>query len=261
MRLRPGTSEKMELKTLNVLLIEDSADDAKLVVQAIRDSLGENNFNVNYLRVETAEAMQSALTDAHWDAILSDYNLPCFSANEALSVLQASGCNIPFIVVSGYIGEEAVTTLMKAGAHDFVMKDSLTRLLPALQRALLEAETRRQFQHAQAELENSEARFRAIVSNLPGAVYQLLQQADGSVLFPYVSDGASALFGLSPATLQSDPALLQDIILPQGQASYAQSMAVSAAKLSTWNWGRPHLQQGKRGNQVDSSTCQPSTCR
>lgn len=226
----------MESKTLSVLLVEDSADDAELVMRALRDDTGEGGFSIDCLRVETAEAMQSALAGGGWDVILSDYNLPGFGAEEALSVLQASGHDIPFIIVSACIGEETAVSLMKAGAHDFVMKGSLARLVPAVQRGLLEAETRRQFQHAQAELEQSEARFRVIASNLPGVVYQLLQQADGSVLFPYVSDGSLALFGLSPQALQDDPALFPNLILPEDQTSYAQSMAASAAKLSTWNW-------------------------
>ena len=224
--------DMMEQKMLRVLMVEDSTDDADLILDTLRDG----GFGVDCLRVETAEAMQAALAGGGWNVILSDYNLPCFSADEALSVLRNARLDIPFIIVSGRIGEETAVALMKAGAHDFVRKEGAARLVPAVQRALLETQTRRQFNLTQAALSKSEARFRAIVSNLPGVVYQLLQQADGTVLFPYVSDGSLALFGLSPQALQDNPALLLDLILPEDRASYAQSMVASAGNLSTWNW-------------------------
>jgi signal transduction histidine kinase len=221
----------MEPKTLHVLIVEDSVDDAELILGALRTDY----LDVDCLRVETAEAMQNALGDGNWDVVLSDYNLPGFSANEALSVLKGSGLDIPFIIVSGCIGEEVAVALMKAGAHDFVVKGS-ARLVPAVQRALMEADTRRQFNLAQIALQHSEARFRAIASNLPGMVYQFTRQRDGSVLFPYVSDGSLALLDLDPQALRDHPELFLYLILPEDQASYEQSMAVSVINLSTWNW-------------------------
>ena len=227
---------------MRVLMVEDSADDAELTLDVLR----EEGFDVDCLRVETAGAMQDALAGGNWNVVLSDYNLPCFSADAALSVLKASGLDIPFIIVSGCIGEEAAVDLLKRGAHDFVIKGSASRLVPAVQRGLQEAETRRQFQHAQAELENSEARFRAIASNLPGMVFQFLRRTDGAFLFSYVSDGSWALLGLDPPALQDNPALFMDLVAPEDQASYDQSMAVSAADFTTWNWeGRINEGAGK----------------
>ena len=217
---------------MRVLMVEDSADDAELTLNVLR----EGGFDVDCLRVETAEAMQEALIDGNWDVVLSDYNLPRFSAGAALSVLKGSGLDIPFIIVSGCIGEEAAVGLLKVGAHDFVIKGSASRLVPAVRRGLLEAETRRQFQHAQAELEKSEARFRAIASNLPGMVFQFLRQTDGAILFPYASDGSRALLGLDPPALQDSPALFMDLIAPEDKLSYDQSMAGSATNFTTWNW-------------------------
>ncbi len=217
---------------MRVLMVEDSADDAELTLDVLR----EGGFDVDCLRVETAEAMQDALAGGNWNVVLSDYHLPCFSGDAALSVLKASGLDIPFIIVSGCIGEEAAVGLLKVGAHDFVIKGSAARLVPAVQRGLLEAETRRQFQHAQADLEQSEARFRAIASNLPGMVFQFLRQVDGAILFPYVSDGSRALLGLDPPALQDTPALFMDLIAPEDKASYDQSMVGSATNLAPWNW-------------------------
>ena len=112
--------------TLRVLMVEDSADDAELILHA----LDEGGFDIHCARVETAETLRKALAAAEWDVILSDYDLPRFSADEALSVARERRLDIPFIIVSGCIGEEAAVALMKAGAHDFVIKGS-ARLVPA----------------------------------------------------------------------------------------------------------------------------------
>lgn len=229
-------------QTLRVLMVEDSADDAELIV----DALIEGGFVVDCLRVETAEAMQSALTGGNWDVVLSDYSLPRFGADDALAVLKTAKLEIPFIIVSGCIGEETAVALMKAGAHDFVMKGSTARLVPAVQRGLLEQETRKQFNLAQIALQKSEARFRAIASNLPGLVYQLLRQKEGSLVFAYVSEGSLALLGLDSKALQANPNLFPDLILPEDRASYDRSLAVSAGDLATWSWeGR--IRDGSEG--------------
>lgn len=222
----------MKQKMLRVLMVEDSADDAELILDVLR----EDGFDVDSLRVETAAAMQDALAGGNWDVILSDYNLPNFSAAEALAVSKDRKLDLPFIIVSGCIGEEAAVALMKAGAHDFVMKESAARLAPAVHRGLLETETRKQFNLAQIALRRSEARFRAIASNLPGVVYQFLRQADGTPQFTYVSDGALELFDLNPGAIQDNARLFLDFILLEDRASYYQSMAASAGNLTTWNW-------------------------
>jgi len=225
-------SDHTQQQALRVLMVEDSADDAELIVETLTDG----GLVVDCLRVETAEAMQNALAGENWDVVLSDYSLPRFGAEEALAVLQTAKIEIPFIIVSGCIGEETAVALMKAGAHDFVMKGSTARLVPAVQRGLLERETRKQFNLAQIALRKSEARFRAIASNLPGLVYQLMKQEDGFIVFPYVSEGSLALLGLDPNALQEDPRLFLDLILPEDSASYDRSLAASADDLATWTW-------------------------
>jgi len=225
-------SDHTQQQALRVLMVEDSADDAELIVETLTDG----GLVVDCLRVETAEAMQNALAGENWDVVLSDYSLPRFGAEEALAVLQTAKIEIPFIIVSGCIGEETAVALMKAGAHDFVMKGSAARLVPAVQRGLLERETRKQFNLAQIALRKSEARFRAIASNLPGLVYQLMKQEDGFIVFPYVSEGSLALLGLDPNALQEDPRLFLDLILPEDSASYDRSLAASADDLATWTW-------------------------
>jgi signal transduction histidine kinase len=131
---------------LRVLLVEDSEDDAVLLARELR----RGDYAPALRRVETAAAMRAALADP-WDLVISDYALPQFSGLDALSLLRASGLDIPFIVVSGAIGEEVAVAAMKAGAHDYLMKDNLARLVPAIQRELREAGERRRRRLAEAE--------------------------------------------------------------------------------------------------------------
>lgn len=134
---------------LAVLLVEDSADDAQLIEIQLRRA----GFEPAARRVDTRDAMARALGERSWDVILADYRLPKFSGPQALELVQASGLDLPFIVVSGTIGEETAVAMMKSGAHDFVLKDRLGRLGAAVSRELREAETRRRQRWAEAALE------------------------------------------------------------------------------------------------------------
>ncbi|MHB1100635.1 MAG: PAS domain-containing sensor histidine kinase [Burkholderiales bacterium] len=132
---------------IKLLLVEDSADDAELVLAAL-----SAEFEVFPRRVENGAAMKKALDEESWDAVLSDFNLPEFSTVEALDILKSGNFDIPFIVVSGCIGEEAAVALMKSGAHDFVMKNNPGRLAPALKRELREAQVRRERGRLEADI-------------------------------------------------------------------------------------------------------------
>ncbi|RCK81204.1 MAG: PAS/PAC sensor hybrid histidine kinase [Candidatus Ozemobacter sibiricus] len=125
---------------LRVLQVEDSESDAALISRL----LAKAGFEVQAERVETAAEMAEALRRQTWDLIIADYQLPSFDAPAALKLLQETGLDIPFIVVSGQMGEEIAVSMMKAGAADYLMKDRLSRLAPAVERELREAETRRE---------------------------------------------------------------------------------------------------------------------
>lgn len=130
----------MDKQALELLLIEDSADDAELCLLELK----RGGYDPYCHRVETAVEFAMAL-DAHsWDVILSDYSLPRFSVAEALRILEARQLDIPFILVSATIGEEAAVAAMKAGARDFVMKQNIGRLVPAVEREIREAQLRRE---------------------------------------------------------------------------------------------------------------------
>lgn len=130
---------------LRVLLVEDSEDDALLVLRELR----REGYETCHDRVDTAEAMSAALDDQPWDIIISDYSMPSFSMPAALEMVKGKGLDLPFIIVSGAIGEEAAVSAMRAGARDYVMKGNLARLGPAVERELREAEMRHE--HKQME--------------------------------------------------------------------------------------------------------------
>jgi two-component system sensor histidine kinase UhpB len=133
---------------LRVLIVEDSEEDALLMVR----ELGRAGYEPIMERVETAEAMSDALVDSTWDIVLADYNMPSFNAPAALALLQLRKIDLPFIIVSGAIGEETAVEAMKVGAHDYLMKDNLARLGPAVERELREAKERKARRHAEAEI-------------------------------------------------------------------------------------------------------------
>jgi signal transduction histidine kinase/FixJ family two-component response regulator len=145
-------------QALKVLFIEDSEDDAFLLARELR----RGSYDLVSQRVETAEAMRSALVTQSWDLILSDYSMPHFRGTDALELLNEMGLDIPFIFVSGTIDEETAVEAMKAGAHDYMMKGNIKRLVPAVARELAEAEIRRKRKQAEKELRLRDARIRAL---------------------------------------------------------------------------------------------------
>ncbi len=134
---------------IRLLIVEDSEDDAVLMLLELQ----RNGYEPTSERVDSAEAMSAALDRQTWDLIISDYSMPRFSMSTALTMVQEKGLDLPFIVVSGAIGEEAAVAAMRAGAHDYVMKGNIARLAPAVERELREAEMRRERRRAEKERE------------------------------------------------------------------------------------------------------------
>jgi signal transduction histidine kinase len=134
---------------LRILLIEDSDDDAQLILRELR----RGGYEVEYEMVETRASMETALQKGAWDLILSDYSMPLFSAIEALETLRAAQLDLPFLILSGTINEETAVATLKAGAHDFILKGKLARLIPAIEREMRDAEVRRAHREAEAERE------------------------------------------------------------------------------------------------------------
>lgn len=154
-----------------MLVVEDSEDDTELLLQELR----RGNYEPTYERVETSDAMQEALVNQRWDLVIADYAMPQFSAPAALSVAQSTGLDLPFIILSGTIGEEMAVEAMKAGAHDYIMKGKLARLLPAIERELREATERRMRRRAEVA-SRQEAQISALLARTGQELIALLDR-------------------------------------------------------------------------------------
>lgn len=177
-------------KILRVLNVEDSERDTAL----LRLHLTKAGYELTIARVETPDEMKAALEAGEWDVILADYSMPRFGALAALSLLKKSGFDIPFIIISGSIGEEMAVEAMLAGTNDYLMKDNLTRLVPAIERELHEAENRSARRQAEKALRESEANYRLLFESnpLPMWVYEI-----ESLTFLAVNNAAIIHYGYS----------------------------------------------------------------
>jgi len=154
-------------KGLGVLLVEDSEEDALLVERELRD----HGYHPRCTRVQDKAGFTRALEAQPWDVIIADYSLPRFSATAALTLLQKTGTDVPFIIVSGAIGQETAVAATKAGAHDCIIKGRLARLAPALERGLRDVAVRRERRRAEQSLRESEARYRGLVEASRDAIF------------------------------------------------------------------------------------------
>ncbi|MBA2492437.1 MAG: EAL domain-containing protein [Gammaproteobacteria bacterium] len=182
-------------RPLHVLHAEDSDDDAELILHALTD----NGLEVIPRRVETEAAYIAGLDPAP-DLILADYSMPRFSAERALHLLQRQGLDMPFIVISGHIGADAAVALMKAGAHDYLLKHDLARLYPAVQRELREAVERARRRRAEMALKDSDEKLRLIMEHVNDLI--MVVDAQGRRLF--ASRSYQALFADPAAIVGTD---------------------------------------------------------
>lgn len=153
-------------KRLNVLVVEDSEDDALLLLREIK----KGGYDPIFIRVETAKDMRACLNKQIWNIVISDYSLPKFGPIEALKVLQSTGLDLPFIVISEKADDGAAVEVLTAGAHDFVRKDNLTRLLPAIEQELNNYSVRKEHKQAEEALKKSEKEFRTLYSAMTEGV-------------------------------------------------------------------------------------------
>jgi PAS domain S-box-containing protein len=174
--------------TLRVLIVDDSVDDALL----LRRELRRGGYETAVRRVDDLAALAGALAEAEWDLVLCDYVIPGLDILDALRVVRQSGRDLPFIIVSGRVGEDEAATALKAGAHDFVTKERLSRLVPAIERELREADDRARRRQAEQALRESEERYRLLVESIQDYAICLL---DRSGRVSSWNGGAERIFG------------------------------------------------------------------
>ena len=223
-RANSQMSDQQANRSLRLLLVEDSLPDAELVVAAFTKA----GHDVDHRRVDTAEGYRKALAAERWDAIICDYSMPAFDGAAALEILNATKLDIPFIVLSGMLGEELAVEMMRHGANDYLIKNSLNRLIPATLREIKSAELRhnrhresQQKERADAALRESEARFRLLIEHAAEAIVLFDLEAGH---FTQVNPAAERMFKLSSDELcRLSPAALSPEFQPDGLPSAAKA--------------------------------------
>src|SRR6185295_6953419 len=160
------TESRLMSKPLRALIIEDSENDALLLVHRLEQS----GFETTWRRVESATDLRAALAQGEWDIAFSDHSMRGFGSDEALALVHEFGGDIPFVILSGAIREEDAVAAMQAGAADYIRKDNWARLVPVVERELRAAQIRRERQQAEAAQRESQARKRAMLDSAPDCV-------------------------------------------------------------------------------------------
>ncbi|MEI7980719.1 MAG: response regulator [Bacteroidota bacterium] len=192
-------------KSIRVLLIEDSAEDTNTLVEELK----KGNFEVHWQRVDQKNTLSDALESGTWDLILSDYEMPGFGGLIALSMVREKGLDVPFIFVSGVMGESTAVMAMKMGATDYVMKGNIQRLLPAIERELRDAAIRNKQKLAEDAFRDQEGILRAITSSVKDAIIMI--NSDGNISF--WNEAASHILGFKKEEILGKN--LHQLIVPE----------------------------------------------
>ena len=184
-------------KAIRLLIVEDVEDDALLLVREIRTG----GFEPVFKRVDSEKDLAEALKAETWDIIISDYGMPGFNGIDALRMAKNYDPDIPFFLISGEIGEEVAVRAMKEGAGDYLMKDNLKRLVPAIERELQDAQMRKARREAVKALEESENKYRLLVEDLHDVIYHTDQRG----IVNYVSPVIQSLAGYDQSELIGQP--------------------------------------------------------
>ncbi len=197
-------------KSLRVLIVEDSENDATLIIRELR----HGGYDVTYEQVETPSAMEAALNGNTWDVIIADYNIPGFGALASLSLMQKKGLELPFIIISGSIGEDIAVEAVKAGATDYLMKDKLARFVPAIERGLREVEEKRLRKQAETDLKLTSEQLSLLLGSMPIIPYIAgTEKGDSGITF--IGDAVTEITGYKPEDFTSHSAFWADHLHPE----------------------------------------------
>jgi two-component system sensor histidine kinase UhpB len=224
---------------LRVLFVEDVEEDAELIARELK----RGGFAPDWQRVDSAAAMEEALQIGKWDIIISDYAIPGFGGIAALELLKQSGLAIPFIIVSGAIGEQTAVEAMKAGAHDYFLKGQITRLPVAVERELREATARRKQRAGGIALRDMQARFHAFMSNAPMPAWI----KDAELRYVYANPAQANFFNL---TLDEIIGRDDFDLLSSGAAQNAQANDRRALQLKLPTGTQETVMNGRNQQQI-----------
>jgi PAS domain S-box-containing protein/diguanylate cyclase (GGDEF)-like protein len=232
---------------LKVLLIEDSAADAELILRALR----ERDRPVEHRRVSSEADLRTVLAEFGPDVILSDFAMPGFSGPEALGICSEQSPEVPFLFVSGTIGEERAIDALQSGASDYVLKDNLARLPSAVRRAIHEARNRLQRQIAEQALFESEERFRSIVETSDDWIWEGLTDTTAV----YTNGAIARILGYQPHELLGTPAT--ELMLPEDRKQVEERLPKIVAAREGWRRWRLRWRHRNGSIRVLESTATP----
>jgi PAS domain S-box-containing protein len=245
------------VKAIRLLIIEDMEDDALLIVRELR----KGGFEPVYKIVDSKEDMAKALKAQAWDIIISDYSLPQFNGMDALRMAKNYDPDIPFILISGTIGEDIAVAAMKAGAHDYLMKGNLKRLTPAVRRELYDAQVRRAHRKSERDLKDSKDMLQSIIDNAAAVIY--LKDAQGNYLL--INKRYEALFDTSNDQIKGKndydifPAKVADVLRKNDQKVIDVNRAMEFEEVIPHD-GDPHIYISVKFPLCDASKIPTSVC-
>ncbi len=207
-------------RTLRALFVEDSEDDARLLLRALQ----AGGFAVEWARADTDASVRAALTRGPWDIVFSDFSMPGYGALAAFTTVRALAEDVPFVIVSGTVGEDTAVQAMREGVNDYLLKDRLSRLVPIVERELSDAAHRREERALAARLRDAERKIEQIAASIRDVFWSARVDSAGRPALTYVSPASVAVLGHEPRALLDRPELWTDAIEVKDRDSVAAAL-------------------------------------